>query len=137
MTQTTKITQNLKLFLAFCAAWAAIFFAVLVFGLHDHQATSNKYLSWFVVFVVVQSSVQRFLSGRDVQRSSRLNLVAWYASIAAASSLIVTCGWIMAWHSNIGLALIAGAASVAMVCLTAAGISKDRIKGARKEDLFQ
>jgi hypothetical protein len=132
-----KMTKNLKIFLAFCAVWAATFFAVLLTGLHSHQATSNEYLSLFVVFVVVQSSVQRFLSGRDAPRTSRLNLAAWSASISAASSLVVTCGWIMAWHDNLGLALVAGAASVALVCLTAASMSKGRIKGARKEDLFQ
>lgn len=130
------MTRNLKIFLTFCLLWAAIFFAILINGLKNHQATSGAYLSWFVVFVVVQSSVQRYLASHDSQRASRINLPAWYACISAAASLVVTCGWIMVWHNNIGLAIAAAAGSVATVCITAFTMSKGRLKASKKEDLF-
>ena len=56
------MTKNLNTFIAFSAVWAAAFFATLLVGLHRHQATSSTYLSLFIVFVVVQSSLQQYFA---------------------------------------------------------------------------
>ncbi len=131
------MTKNLKHFLIFSIIWAAAFLAALLFGIHRDQATSSVYLSFFVVFVVVQTSVQRYLADHDSQRATRINLPACYAVISASASLIVTCGWLVAWRQSVWLVALAAIGSVIVVCLTAATINKGKIKATKKEDLFK